>query len=102
MAELAPLFVALAEVELHFPGARSLKEKRHDLRPLVDKLRRRLTVLVLETGFQDLHQRGALAVTAMATEAGAARGTVERALDIVHENFPGVVLQDQVTVHQIR
>ena len=102
MAELAPLFVALAEVELHFPGARSLKEKRHDLRPLVEKLRRRLTVLVVETDFQDLHQRAGLAVSAIATEADAARGTVERALDIVHETFPGVVLQEQVAVHQVR
>jgi len=98
----APLFVAVAEVELHFPGARSLKDKRHDLRSLVDRLRHRLAVLVVESDHQDLHQRAGLAVSALATDAEAARGTVVRALDIVHESFPGVVLDEHVNLVQVR
>jgi uncharacterized protein YlxP (DUF503 family) len=98
----SPLFVALAEVELHLPGARSLKDKRHDVRSLVERLRHRLAVLVVESDHQDLHQRAALAVTALATDAEAARGTVVRALDVVHESFPGVVLDERVKLVQVR
>ncbi len=98
----SPLFVALAEVELHLPGARSLKDKRHDVRSLVERLRHRLAVLVVESDHQDLHQRAALAVTALATDAEAARGTVARALDVVHESFPGVVLDERVKLVQVR
>lgn len=101
MKERGPLFVAVAEVELHFPGAQSLKDKRQDLRSLTERLRHRLTVLVVETAFQDLHQRGGIAISSLATDAGAAEGTVARALDVVSETFPGVVLAERVTVVQI-
>jgi hypothetical protein len=98
----SPLFVALAEVELHLPGARSLKDKRHDIRSLVERLRHRLSVLVVESDHQDLHQRAALAVSALATDAEAARATVARALDVVHEVFSGVVLDERVKLVQVR
>lgn len=98
----SPLFVAVAEVELHLPGARTLKDKRQDIRSLVERLRHRLAVLVVESDHQDLHQRAVLAVSAMATDAEAARGTVARALDLVHERFAGVVLDERVKLVQVR
>ncbi len=98
----SPLFVAVAEIELHLPGARTLKDKRQDIRSLVERLRHRLAVLVVESDHQDLHQRAALAVSAMATDAEAARGTVARALDMVHERFEGVVLDERVKLVQVR
>ena len=102
MSNPSPLFVAIAEIELHLPGARTLKDKRQDIRSLVERLRHRLTVLVVESDHQDLHQRAALAVSAMATDAEAARGTVARALDLVHESFSGVVLDERVKLVQVR
>jgi uncharacterized protein YlxP (DUF503 family) len=98
----SPLFVAVAEVELHLPGARTLKEKRQDIRSLVDRLRHRLSVLVVESDHQDLHQRAVLAMSALATDAEAARGTVTRALDVVHQNFQGVVLDERIELVQVR
>lgn len=102
MSETSPLFVAVATVELHLPGARSLKDKRHDVRSLVERLRSRLTVLVVEADHQDLHQRAGLAICTLATDAEAARGTVDRALDLVHQSFAGVVLGEQVELVQVR
>jgi uncharacterized protein YlxP (DUF503 family) len=98
----SPLFVAVAEIELHLPGARTLKDKRQDIRSLVERLRHRLAVLVVESDHQDLHQRAVLAVSALATDAEAARGTVARALDLVHERFAGVVLDERIKLVQVR
>ena len=84
MGVQSPLFVAVAQVELHLPGARSLKDKRQDVRSLIERLRHRLAVLVVESDHQELHQRAALAVSALATDAagraldGAARPTPKR------------------------
>ncbi len=102
MSGEAPLFVGVATVELHFPGARSLKDKRQDLRSLLVRLRHRFTILVVESDHQDLHQRAGLAICSFATDAEAARGTVDKAVDHIHETFPGMVLGSQVTVEQIR
>lgn len=102
MSGKSPLFVAVAQVELHLPGARSLKDKRQDVRSLVERMRHRLAVLVVESDHQELHQRAGLAISALATDAEAARGTVARALDLVNESFPGVVLDEQIEVVQVR
>ncbi|HQT94499.1 MAG TPA: DUF503 domain-containing protein [Thermoanaerobaculaceae bacterium] len=102
MSGKSPLFVAVAQVELHLPGARSLKDKRQDVRSLVERMRHRLAVLVVESDHQELHQRAGLAISALATDAEAARGTVARALDLVNESFPGVVLDEQIDVVQVR
>src|SRR5512134_3620107 len=102
MSGESSLFVAIASVELHFPGARSLKDKRHDLRSLLDRLRNRFTVLVIETDHQDLHQRSGIAMCAFATDAQASRTTVSRAVDHVHETFAGMVLGSEIGVEQVR
>lgn len=102
MVDKAPLFMALGELELHLPGARSLKDKRQDVRSLVERLKSRLTVLVLETEHQELHQRAGIVIAAMATDAEAARGTVARALDMTSQHFAGVVVDESVTVQQVR
>ena len=53
-------------VELHLRHARSLKEKRAALRPVIDSSRRRYRVAIAEVDHQDLHRRAALEVAAVA------------------------------------
>ena len=48
---------AALRFELHIPGSESLKEKRAVLRPLIEGLRRQLSVSVSEVGYQDTWQR---------------------------------------------
>jgi uncharacterized protein YlxP (DUF503 family) len=47
-------------IELHFPDAGSLKNKRKDLSSIKAQLHGRLGVAVAETGYQDLWQRATL------------------------------------------
>lgn len=49
--------VAICVLELHIPGATSLKKKRQVTRSLVQRLRNRFNVSVSEVGCQDLWQR---------------------------------------------
>ncbi|MGO9196372.1 MAG: DUF503 domain-containing protein [Acidimicrobiales bacterium] len=61
--------IGALEIELHFPAARSLKEKRSLLRPIIDTSRSRYRVAIAEIGHQDLHQRALLEVAAVAAAA---------------------------------
>jgi hypothetical protein len=54
-------------VELHIPEARSLKDKRAAIRPILDTARARYRVAISEVGYQDLHQRALLEVAAVAS-----------------------------------
>ena len=49
-------------LDVHFPGSRSLKEKRSLLRPMLERLQRHLRVSVAEVSHQDLWQRATLGV----------------------------------------
>lgn len=62
------MVIGLLTLELHFPGARSLKDKRHVLRGLQTRIRKQFNVSVAEVEFQDLWQRARLAVVAVNTD----------------------------------
>ncbi|HYL36869.1 MAG TPA: DUF503 domain-containing protein [Bryobacteraceae bacterium] len=49
--------VGVLTLELHLDGAHSLKEKRHTVKGLKDRLRSKFNVAVAEIAYQDLWQR---------------------------------------------
>jgi len=60
--------IGLLTLELHFPGARSLKDKRQALRSLEQRIRNRFNVSIAEVEHQDLWQRSRLAVVSVNTD----------------------------------
>lgn len=70
--------VAAIRVELHIGSAQSLKQKRSVLRPIVERLRRDLSVSVAEVDHQDTWQRSALGVALVASEASRLDALVDR------------------------
>jgi len=62
------MVIGLLTLEIHLPGARSLKDKRQVLRGFVARLRKRFNVSVAEVEHQDLWQRAGLAVVAVNTD----------------------------------
>ena len=62
------MVIGLLTLDLHFPGARSLKDKRQALRSLETRIRNRFNVAVAEVEHQDLWQRARLAVVSVNTD----------------------------------
>ena len=85
------LAIRLLSVELHFPGAQSLKDKRRVLRSVKDRIRK-LNVSCAEVDHQELWQRARLAVVAVATS----RDVVDQSLDAVVSEIerqdPGLIV----------
>lgn len=73
------MVIGLLTLDLHFPGARSLKDKRQALRSLETKLRNRFNVSVAEVEHQDLWQRARLAIVAVNTDHGHLESTLQMA-----------------------
>ena len=71
------MVIGLLTLDLHFPGARSLKDKRQALRSLETKIRNRFNVSVAEVEHQDLWQRARLAVVAVNTDHGHLDSTLQ-------------------------
>jgi uncharacterized protein len=89
------VIVGLLTVELHIPGARSLKEKRMVLRGVKDRLKK-FNVAVAEVEHQDLWQRAGLAVVTV----GDTTEFVDRALgsvaDEIERTEPGLITRTAV------
>ena len=61
-------YVGILSVELHFPEAGSLKEKRHFVRSAKAQLQNRVGASVAEVDHHDLWQRARLTVACVARE----------------------------------
>ncbi len=90
--------VALGTVELHLPGADSLKGKRQILRSLKDKLRNRFAVAVAEVDHHDVWQRATLAVAYVSHDARHADSVVAKALDFIETHVDGDVLDTSLEI----
>jgi len=62
------MFVGIVRIELHLPGAASLKDKRSVVRALKERIRHRVQAAVAEVDHQDLWQRAALGVSVVSGE----------------------------------
>ena len=94
-------YVGVAHLELHVPEARSLKAKRGPVRSLVEKIRNRHQVLVIEAGHQDLQQRSRLAICALSTSSVDIEARLRRVEGTIDRNWSGHVLSWEIEIIQI-
>jgi uncharacterized protein YlxP (DUF503 family) len=62
--------IGVLTLELRLDGSHSLKEKRHVVKSLQDRLRHKFNVAVAEIDFQDLWQRGLVAAVTVSSSRG--------------------------------
>jgi uncharacterized protein YlxP (DUF503 family) len=60
--------VGVLTLELHLDGAQSLKDKRHTVKGLKDRLRSKFNVAVAEIDYQDLWQRALVAAVTVSSD----------------------------------
>ena len=60
--------VGVLTLELHIEGAQSLKDKRHTVKSLKDRLRGKFNVAVAEIDYQDLWQRALIAAVTVSSD----------------------------------
>jgi uncharacterized protein YlxP (DUF503 family) len=90
--------VALGLVELHFGEAGSLKDKRHVLRGMKERVKQRFNVSVAEVDNEDLWQRATLAVACVANDARFANEVVSKAVNFIESLSDGAVIDVRVEV----
>jgi uncharacterized protein YlxP (DUF503 family) len=89
------MVIGLLTLDLHFPGARSLKDKRQALRSLETRLRNKFNVSVAEVEHQDLWQRARLAIVSVNTDHGHLDSTLSAATAEAHHSREIEVLDSQ-------
>ncbi len=92
------MVVGIVRVELHLPGAHSLKDKRQVVRSMKERIRERVHASVAEVEFQELWQRAALGIAVVATDGGQVREMLQSARHIVDQYLQAQVLDWQETL----
>ncbi len=87
--------VGLLTVELHVPGARSLKDKRMVLRRVKDRLKK-FNVAVSEVEFHDRWQRAGLAVVTVSTDQQHADRELAAVADEIDRVEPGLIARTEL------
>jgi uncharacterized protein YlxP (DUF503 family) len=79
--------IGVLTLELHIEGAHSLKEKRHLVKGLKDRLRSRHNVAVAEIGYQDLWQRALVSAVTVSSD----RVRAETVLQAAENDAAGIL-----------
>ena len=64
------MVIAVLQIEVHLPGAQSLKDKRSVLKSLKDQLRGHFNIAVAELDANDLWQRATIGISAVGEDRG--------------------------------
>jgi len=81
-------------VDVQFPRSQSLKEKRSQLRPIIEGARNRFSVSVAETDHQDTWQRSEIVFVAVSGDARVAEEQVDEIARFVW-SFPELTVLEE-------
>ena len=79
------MVVLVSELQLHFPEAQSLKQKRQILSSLKDRLHQRFNLSVAEIDHQDLWQRSTLALAMVSNDGRHAVEVISKEINFVEQ-----------------
>ena len=82
-------------IELHIPGARSLKEKRMVLRGIKDRLKK-FNIAVAEIEYHDLWQRSGLSVVTVSNDEKHADRELAAVVSEIERLEPGLIARTEV------
>jgi len=89
------MHVGVCELELRLPGNRSLKDKRHVVRAVVDRVTRRFRTNMAEVEAQDEHDRAVLGFAVVGNNAALLGSRIREIVDFVDELCLAVVAEEQ-------
>jgi uncharacterized protein YlxP (DUF503 family) len=92
------MFVGVLQVELGIPGAFSLKDKRHALRGVLERVRRDFGVAAAEVDRQDVWNSAIVGIAFVSNDARHAQGQLQKVLNALGRDRECVVQDSQIEV----
>jgi uncharacterized protein len=88
--------IGVLTLELHIEGALSLKDKRHTVKSLKDRLRSKFNVAVAEIGYQDLWQRSLVSAVTVSSDHAYAEEVLQRVEREASAQLGGMLVSSSV------
>jgi hypothetical protein len=91
--------VAVVTLKMSLPDSHSLKDKRHILKSLKDRIRNSFNVSVAEMDLQDVWQSACLAASAISPDKRFAEAVASKVVDFVRSDRRLVLLDYELEVY---
>jgi uncharacterized protein YlxP (DUF503 family) len=91
--------VGVLRLTLHVPAASSLKEKRHALRKIVDRVRAKFNVSCSEVAEQDLWQRAVVGVACVSNDHSFVNEQLDKVVSEVERTAVADILNREMEIH---
>ena len=79
------MVVGLANIDIHIPESLSLKNKRHLLKSIKDRVKNKFNVSIAEVGHNDLWQRTTIGVSVVANDKKFANQVLSKVVDQINK-----------------
>jgi len=90
------MVIGYLELNIHFPHARSLKDKRQELASLKDRIRQKYNVALAELEFQDVWQRTKIGIVTLNSQPSIVEQILARIRTDVREHTNGELLSSDI------
>ena len=92
------MVVGVLRLTLHVPAASSLKEKRHALRKIVDRVRAKFNVSCSEVGDQDLWQRATVGIAVVSNDHSFVNEQLDKVVDEIERTAVADILNREMEI----
>jgi uncharacterized protein len=90
------MVIGFLGLDIHFPHARSLKDKRQELAGLKDRIRKKYNVALAELDHQDVWQRTLLGIVTLNSQPGVVDRILSDIRTDIREHLNGDILNAEV------
>lgn len=92
------MVVGVLKLVLHIPYAQSLKEKRHALRKIVDRVRSKFNVSCSEVGDSDLWQRAVVGIAVVSNDHSFVNEQLDKVVDEVERTAVAEIIDRKMEI----
>ena len=92
------MVIGVCQLHLRIPENHSLKEKRHVIRKLIDRVKHRFNVAISEVGDNDLWQRSQIGICTVGNDRRFVNSSLDKIIDSIEKMYLAEVIEKEIEI----
>jgi uncharacterized protein YlxP (DUF503 family) len=92
------MVIGICQLHLRIPESHSLKEKRHVIRKLIDRVRHRFNVAISEVGDNDLWQRSQIGICTVGNDRRFVNSSLDKITDFIEKMYLAEIIEKEIEI----
>jgi uncharacterized protein YlxP (DUF503 family) len=92
------MVIGVCRIHLRIPENHSLKEKRHVIRKLIDRVRHRFNVAISEVDDNDLWQRAQIGFCTVGNDRRFVNSSLDKIIDFIEKMYLAEVIEKEIEI----